>query len=333
MTTEAGALGLPGASSALTARLTEGLEAVNLRILASVDHDDEFIAAASGHLVAAGGKRFRPLLTLLAAELGSGHNDDVVDAAAGVELTHLASLYHDDVMDEAPLRRGIQSVNAAYDNSTAILVGDLLFGKASELVAGLGPDAVRIQAQTFVRLCSGQIRDERPSPAGADPVQYYLQVLADKTGVLIATAARYGAMFSGCDARTVEILREYGELLGVAFQLADDLLDISSDSAESGKPPGTALREGVATLPVLYARASTDPADARLRALLAGPLDHEAQHAEALRLLRGHRAMAQAREHTQAVARRAQEMLDPLGAGEAQDALRALAVGVVHRSA
>src|ERR1035438_6506218 len=167
---------------------------------------DPFIAQASMHLSQAGGKRFRPMLTLLAAELGSGVNGDVVTAATGVELTHLASLYHDDVMDEADLRRGVVSANGRYGNSDAILVGDLLFGKASELVAGLGPEAVKIQAQTFVRLCSGQIRDARPAPEGADPIDYYLGVLADKTGVLIATAARYGAMFSGCPPETADIM-------------------------------------------------------------------------------------------------------------------------------
>ena len=220
-------LALPTTSPELTERLLGGLAAVDGLLRSVVDHEDPFIAQASMHLSDAGGKRFRPMLTLLAAELGQGINDDVVTAATGVELTHLASLYHDDVMDEADLRRGVVSANARYGNSDAILVGDLLFGKASELVAGLGPVAVKIQAQTFVRLCSGQIRDDRPAPDGVDPIDYYMGVLADKTGVLIATAARYGAMFSGCPAETVDIMGRYGERLGVAFQLADDLLDIT----------------------------------------------------------------------------------------------------------
>ena len=252
-------LELPGASERLRVRLADGLAAVNALIAARVDSDDPFIAQASSHLTAAGGKRFRPLLTLLAAELGDGIDDRVVAAAAGVELTHLASLYHDDVMDEADVRRGATSANAAYGNSTAILVGDLLFGTASDIVADLGPQAVKIQAQTFVRLCSGQIRDDRPCPAGTDPVDYYLGVLADKTGVLIATAARYGAMFAGCDDATVETMREFGERLGVAFQLADDLIDIESEADDTGKTPGTDLREGKRTLPVLHVLASTDP--------------------------------------------------------------------------
>ncbi|WP_308279792.1 polyprenyl synthetase family protein [Phycicoccus mangrovi] len=324
-------LALPGAGDALRERLTDGLARVEALITQRVDHDDPFIAQASSHLTVAGGKRFRPLLTLLASELGTGVSDEVVAAAAGVELTHLASLYHDDVMDEADVRRGAPSANALYDNSTAILVGDLLFGTASDIVADLGPQAVKIQAQTFVRLCAGQIRDDRPCPEGQDPVEYYLQVLADKTGVLIATAARYGAMFGGCDDATVEVMREYGERLGVAFQLADDLIDIASEADETGKTPGTDLREGKRTLPVLFVLASSDPADARLQELLRGDLDDDARLAEALELLRAHPAMDRAREHTFAVASRAQSVLEPLPAGDARDALYALATGVVTR--
>jgi len=329
----------PSVSPELAERLQSGQMAVDALLRTVVDHEDPFIARASAHLSEAGGKRFRPMLTLLAAELGSGVNDDVVAAATGVELTHLASLYHDDVMDEADLRRGVASVNAEYGNSSAILIGDLLFGKASELVAGLGPEAVKIQAQTFVRLCSGQIRDDRPAPAGVDLIDYYLGVLADKTGVLIATAARYGAMFSGCSPETVDVMRRYGERLGIAFQLSDDLLDISSASGESGKTPGTDLREGVATLPVLLARQSVDPSDDRLKVLLDSDLRDDSLHAEALALLQAHPAMAEARQRMNAVAREAQELLAPLATGlgasspvrEAITALSDLVEGVVNR--
>jgi heptaprenyl diphosphate synthase len=335
-------LALPPTTPALAERLLSGLAAVDDLLRAVVDHDDPFIAQASMHLSEAGGKRFRPMLTLLAAELGGGINEEVVTAATGVELTHLASLYHDDVMDEAELRRGVVSANAQYGNSEAILVGDLLFGKASELVAGLGPEAVKIQAQTFVRLCSGQIRDARPVPEGVDPIDYYLGVLADKTGVLIATAARYGAMFSGCPPETVDIMAQYGERLGVAFQLADDLLDITSTSQESGKAPGADLREGVATLPVLLVRESADPADDRLKELVGAGFDlrGERLHGEALRLLRAHPAMTQARERTNAMALEAQQLLAPLVSGfpapsaalDSVNALSALVVSVVNRA-
>ena len=342
MTRTSSALGLPAASPALAERLSSGLMAVDDRLRGAVDHDDPFIARAASHLADAGGKRFRPLLTLLAAELGSGINENVVTAAAGVELTHLASLYHDDVMDEADLRRGVVSANARFGNSNAILVGDLLFGKASELISELGAEAVKIQAQTFVRLCSGQIRDDRPAPEGVDPIDYYLGVLADKTGALIATAARYGAVFGGCPSETVDIMRQYGERLGVAFQLADDLLDISSVSGESGKEPGTDLREGVATLPVLLVRRSTDPGDDRLKELVGAGCDLrvDALHAEALGLLRTNRAMTEARERTDEVAREAKELLAPIGArapagSPAHDSLTALSAlveSVVNRA-
>jgi heptaprenyl diphosphate synthase len=339
MTAKSPSPATPSVSSELAERLESGLASVDVLLRTVVDHEDPFIARASAHLSEAGGKRFRPMLTLLAAELGTGVNDDVVSAATGVELTHLASLYHDDVMDEADLRRGVPSANAEFGNSSAILIGDLLFGKASELVAGLGPEAVRIQAQTFVRLCSGQIRDDRPPAADVDPIDYYLGVLADKTGALIATAACYGAMFSGCPPETVDIMRRYGEMLGIAFQLADDLLDISSGSGESGKTPGTDLREGVATLPVLLARRSADPSDDRLKLLLDSDLHDDALHAEALALLQAHPAMVEARERTNAVARAARDLLAPLVLGLATDspayegitALVDLVDGVVNR--
>jgi heptaprenyl diphosphate synthase len=325
-------LTIPGATPELLARLGDGLDRVDAFLRDVVDHDDPYISEASGHLAAAGGKRFRPLLTLLAAELGRGINDDVIRAAAGVELTHLASLCHDDVMDAADVRRGVPSVNAAFDNSTAILVGDLLFGKASEIIAELGADAVLIQAQTFIRLCTGQIRDDRPCPPGVDPVDYYLGVLEDKTGALVATAARYGVMFSGGSAETAELLRSYGEKIGMAFQLADDLIDIASDAHETGKTPGTDLREGVDTLTVLRARASRDPGDARLHELLSRDLSQDdAGVEEALRLLRAHPALEQARAETYAVASAAQRLLDPLPDSDAKTALQALAMSVVSR--
>lgn len=324
-------LALPGAGTDLMGRIAEGLDEVRALLARRVDHEDPFIAEASGHLLAAGGKLFRPTLTLLAAELGSGRNAEVVAAAASVELVHLASLYHDDVMDDSSLRRGAPTANAKYDNSTAILVGDLLFGTASDVVADLGPEAVKIQAQTFVRLCSGQIRDDRPAPGGADPVDYYLGVLADKTGVLVATAARYGAMFGGAGPEVVEAVRIYGERLGMAFQLADDLLDIASESDQSGKTPGTDLREGKATLPVLFARAAGRPEDARLLELSSGPISSDEALAEALGLLRSHPALNEARVRTREIGAEAVEALAPVPESPAKAALIALVDGVIDR--
>jgi heptaprenyl diphosphate synthase len=324
-------LAVPGMAPGLAVRVQEGMTRVDDLILATVDHDDPLIAQASAHLAEAGGKRFRPLLTLLASELGTGVSEPVIAAGAGVELTHLASLYHDDVMDEAEVRRGVPSANAKYDNSTAILVGDLLFGKASELVAGLGAEAVLIQAEAFVRLCAGQIRDDRPCPPGEDPVEYYIGVLHDKTGALIATAARYGAMFGGCPDDVVKLMAAYGERLGVAFQLADDLIDIASDASETGKTPGTDLREGVDTLAVLYAKGGSDPADSRLRELLSGDLRGDDRLAEALALLRANPAVERARETTRGVGAEAVALLEPLPESDAKAALTLLVTSVVDR--
>jgi heptaprenyl diphosphate synthase len=249
-----------------------------------------------------------------------------------VELTHLATLYHDDVMDEAGVRRGAVSANARFGNSVAILTGDFLFSRASNLLADLGTHAVRLQARTFERLVIGQIRETVGPVEGVDAVDHYLAVLADKTGSLIATAAEFGGYFAGVADAQVDVLRRFGELIGVAFQLSDDILDIASDSSESGKTPGTDLREGVATLPVLYALRSEDPAAQRLRDLVAKPLVDDAEHAEALLLLRSSSALDEARETLAAYADRARAMLDELPDVPANAALSMLCDVVTART-
>jgi len=331
---EAFGLGIDDAD--LAATIADAMVRVETSLRESVGHVDNYIATTAGHLLSAGGKRFRPLLTILASQLGVHAGkvpDDVVKAAVVVELTHLASLYHDDVMDEALLRRGSDSANARWGNAVAILTGDLLFARASQVVADLGADAVRVQATTFETLCSGQIRETVGPRDGEDPVEHYLAVLAEKTGVLIATSCRFGAWFGGCDEVTTDVVRRYGERIGVAFQLADDLIDLDSQSEESGKTPGTDLREGVATLPVLLARRSTDPDDARLLELLDGPLTDDDRHQEALELLRGHPAMNDARAQTRQWADDARSVLSPLPDGPVKDALDRLARTVVERTA
>jgi len=216
----------------------------------------------------------------------NGRPQDVVRAGAVVELVHLATLYHDDVMDEATMRRGAVSANARWDNTVAILTGDFLFAHASRMVADLGPDAVRIIACTFAELVTGQMRETMGPAEGTDPVAHYLAVIAEKTGSLIATAGRYGAMFSGAPQERIDALRRFGEKIGTVFQISDDIIDIASPSAESGKTPGTDLREGVRTLPMLYALAEDGPGVDRLRVLLAAPLTDDTLIAEALWLLR-----------------------------------------------
>jgi heptaprenyl diphosphate synthase len=326
-------LALPVLDADLEARLRARMVEVEERLEREIRSEAPFVTQAARHLMHAGGKRFRPLLVLLAAEAGDPSRDGVVTSACVVELTHLASLYHDDVMDEAELRRGAESANSRWDNHVAILTGDFLFSKSSELTASLGADAVRIQAETFTKLVEGQILETLEPGPDEDALAHYLRVVEGKTGSLIATSARYGARFSGASQEVEEALTAYGEKVGIAFQLSDDILDVASDSDESGKTPGTDLREGVPTLPVLMAQRSTDPADARLLELLAGDLTDDARHAEALDLLRKHPAMEEARQYVLDRAREAQELLEALPDGPVKDALDAFATLIATRTA
>jgi heptaprenyl diphosphate synthase len=325
-------LALPILDTDLEARLSARMDEVEKALHDHVESEAPFVTEAARHLMEAGGKRFRPLLCFLAAETGNADSEDVLTSACVVELTHLASLYHDDVMDEADLRRGAESANARWDNHVAILTGDFLFSKSSELTASLGAEAVRIQARTFTRLVEGQILETLGPGPEEDPLEHYLRVVAGKTGSLIATSARYGAMFAGAAEEIVTALTSYGEKVGTAFQLSDDILDIASESEESGKTPGTDLREGVPTLPVLIARKSADPADARLLALLAGDLTDDARHAEALTLLRAHPAMAAARDYVATEANEAKRLLTVLPEGSVRSALELFADVVANRS-
>ncbi|MPZ96297.1 MAG: polyprenyl synthetase family protein [Propionibacteriales bacterium] len=298
---------------------------------AFISSDVPFLVEAAQHLIRAGGKRFRPMLVLVAAEFGDRSAAAVVPAAVGVELTHLASLYHDDVMDEADLRRGADSANVRWDNTVAILTGDFLFAQASKVIADLGPEAVRIQAHTFARLVEGQVRETVGPREGQELLDHYLRVVADKTGALISTAAHYGALLAGASDRHVEVLTEFGERIGTVFQLSDDVIDVTSDA--TGKTPGTDLREGVPTLPVLIARRSTDPADTRLLSLLDSDLTDETLLAEALKLLRAHPAIAESRAVVSQHADAARALLAELPEGPARDALAGLCDLVVHRTA
>jgi heptaprenyl diphosphate synthase len=329
-------LGFAFADEALESRVRAGLETVEQALLDATQSEAPFVTAAAQHVMVAGGKRFRPLLVLLAAEFGDQPAaDDVIKAAVVVELTHVATLHHDDVMDEAALRRGSSTANAAWDNSVAILSGDWLFARASDLVADLGPEAVRIQARTFSRLVEGQIRETMGVVEGQDPLKHYLSVVADKTGSLIATSCLFGARYAGAPSEVQESLRAFGEEIGVAFQLADDLLDIASESGQSGKTPGTDLREGVPTLPVLIFRAqadATDPVDARLLELLDSDLSDDTRLSETLDLLRSHQAFRQAEDDVRRRAADARKLLADLPEGSAREALDALCDLVATRS-
>ncbi|MCT2583087.1 polyprenyl synthetase family protein [Actinophytocola gossypii] len=326
-------LGLDQADPKLVEDVSAGLGQVE-DLLRSVVHSDvDFVNEAATHLVRAGGKRFRPLFTLLSANVAGSVNPDVVTAAAAVELVHLATLYHDDVMDEATMRRGSASVNARWDNTIAILTGDFLFAHASGLVADLGSDAARIIAETMGQLVTGQMRETVGPVDGDDRVTHYLAVINQKTGSLIATAGRYGGMFSGAPVAHTDALHRFGDLIGTAFQISDDIIDIASPADESGKTPGTDLREGVLTLPMLYALSpehAGEP-DPRLRELLAGPVADEDVD-EALTLLRKSPGLEHAIRTLNEYADRARAELVSLPEGTARDALDMLARYVVART-
>ncbi|PKW08361.1 heptaprenyl diphosphate synthase [Streptomyces sp. 1222.5] len=334
--TVVGPFGLSVRDQALEADVQAGLTAVEEGLLEATKSEVPFITEAAQHLVRAGGKRFRPLLVMLASQFGDPYAPGIVPSAVVVELTHLATLYHDDVMDEAAVRRGVDSANTRWGNSVAVLTGDFLFARASQILADLGPEAVRVQALAFERLVTGQILETAGPTDGRDPVDHYLDVLGGKTGSLVAVSCRFGAMMSGADETVVDVLTQYGERLGVAFQLADDVLDIASDSHESGKTPGTDLREGIATLPVLRLRERAArlglAEDIALCELLDSDLSDDARHAEALAALRAHPALEQARQDTIRYAKEARAALAPLRECDAKAALIELCDAVVHRA-
>lgn len=329
---------LPFGNEVLEEAIAPRLALIEERLRDAVAQSDRLADETSRHLVDAGGKRLRPMLALLAAQLGDASRPEVIDAAVVVELTHLATLYHDDVMDSAPTRRGAPSAHEVWGNSVAILTGDLLFARASNVVAGLGPTAVRIQAETFERLCLGQLHETVGPAPGEDPVRHYLQVLADKTGSLIATSARFGAMFAGCDRTVVDQVTAYGEYAGVAFQLADDVLDIRSAGDVSGKTPGTDLREGVATMPVLLLRrlvasGDAEPSDVELLADIESDLSDDAALNSVVERLRGHDVVAQTSDLARQWSARAVGAISRLPAGDVKDALEAFADALVARAA
>jgi len=316
----------------LESAVRAGLVDVERLLREAVRSEFAFVTEASRHLTDAGGKRFRSMVVLLAAHFADPAAPEVIQAAAAIELTHLSTLYHDDVMDEAPLRRGAASANARWTNTVAILVGDYLFARASEITADLGPEATRILAQTIATLCEGQIRETVGPMPDDDPVEHYLRVVTGKTASLIAASGRLGAMMAGADPVTAGILATFGERIGVGFQLSDDIIDLASDTAASGKTPGTDLRAGVPTLPVLYTLRSQDPDANRLRELLADGFASDAALAEALEILRAHPGMDEARAQLRAWASSARDCLSPLPEGAAKTALESLADFVVART-
>jgi heptaprenyl diphosphate synthase len=325
--------GIPSVAPALEAQLISQMADVEALLRSHTRSEYPFVDETAHHLVAAGGKRLRPLLTLLTAQYGDPTRDGIIAAAVACEITHLATLYHDDVMDEAPLRRGVESANIRWGNTIAILTGDFLFAKSSDLLADLGPAAVRLQARTFERLVIGQIMETQGPNPGQDPLEHYLKVVADKTGSLISASARYGGMVSGATADITDTVTVFGEKIGVAFQLADDIIDIASESNQSGKTPGTDLREGVPTLVTLNVMKSSDPADSDLKRLLAASIEDEPTVQQVLIALRTHKALDESREQLNQIAKQARGALGPLPINDATGALMSLCDAVIDRSA
>ena len=317
---------------ALIKTLETGLEQVESALLEATSHTDPIAKVTARHLAAAGGKRMRPTLVLLAAQLGDSNNQQVVDAAVVVELTHLATLYHDDVMDNAPMRRGVATAHEIWGNSVAILTGDLLFARASQVVSKLGAKALTLQADTFERLCLGQLHETVGPNETEDAVAHYIQVMADKTGSLIAASAELGIMFSGAPDEYREPMRQYGENIGVAFQLIDDVIDIHSDGSKSGKTPGTDLLAGVPTLPVLLLRQSAkiNPADQALVDLIDAGLDQETLKT-VIAALRKHPVTEAANQEARRWAQAAVDSISSLPDGSVKTALETFALAVVDR--
>jgi heptaprenyl diphosphate synthase len=249
------------------------MASVEQRLLEATTSDDAFLTRIAQHGLAAGGKRYRPLLAQVAAELGRSDGDEPVEAGVAVELVHLGSLYHDDVIDEADTRRGKVSVNENWSNTVAILVGDFLLARASEVAAPLGTEAVALIARTYATLCEGQVRElQLDNDLDHGPDEYY-SVIGGKTASLIRTSARLGAMTGGADRETIEAISDWAWEMGLVFQLADDVLDLVADEAWLGKPAGSDIGEGTFTLPLLYA--ADGPEGAEIRGLLAGGAPYE----------------------------------------------------------
>ncbi|HVF75374.1 MAG TPA: polyprenyl synthetase family protein [Acidimicrobiales bacterium] len=252
--------------------LDADLRRVEEALRGSVASSDPFLSEVAGHLIGAGGKRLRPALALAAAAAGGAPvTDDVVQGGVSVELVHLGSLYHDDVMDEATTRRGVESVNARWGNLVAILAGDFLLARASEIAASLGTEVAALLAATIGRLCEGQVGELKTAYSTDRTEADYLTSIEGKTASLVGASCRIGALSAHVERPTVDALTRFGDALGMVFQVRDDILDVVGTEAELGKPAGNDLVEGVYTLPVI--RALADPsAGEELRGLLGRPL-------------------------------------------------------------
>jgi heptaprenyl diphosphate synthase len=322
--TRASVRGLEVPDRTLEREVRSRLEEVERALAEAVRSESELLVDTAGYLLAAGGKRFRPMLVLLAGHFGDPADPRLVPGAVAIELTHLATLYHDDVIDEADFRRGIPSVNARWDNTVAILTGDYLFARASDISAELGAEVTRLLARTIALVCEGQIREVGMAGRLDVGEAEYMETIRRKTASLIATSCRLGGMLSGAAPEIVEVLDRFGAALGMGFQLSDDIMDVIATEGELGKEPGVDMREGVYTLPVLHAL-STGERRQELADLL-GPGPPEGERLErALDIVRADGSLSRAREAVTREVRGARSFAEQLPVGRARDALLHLA--------
>ncbi len=316
--------GLEAPEPELERAVRSRLDEVEVALEKAVRADSDLLAETSSYLLAAGGKRFRPMLVLLSGYFGDPTDPRLIPGSVAIELVHLATLYHDDVIDEADARRGIPSVNARWDNTVAILTGDYLFARASEISTELGTDVCALLARTIATLCDGQIREVEAAGRLDQPESAYMEIIRRKTGALIATSCRLGGLLSDAPTGLLDVLEEFGEALGMAFQLSDDIMDVIATEQELGKEPGVDMKEGVYTLPVLTALADDDRGEELARLLSPGPPDGGGLH-RALEIVRSPASLTRARAAVRAEVQRARSLADRLPAGPARSALVALA--------
>jgi len=289
----------------------------------SVQTPDSYLNEIASHLIVAGGKRLRPVLAVVAAQIeGATATDDAVRGGVSCELVHLGSLYHDDVMDEADTRRGVETVNAKWGNLQAILAGDFLLSRASEIAASLGTEVAGLLARTIGWLCEGQIEELRHTYDSSRPEASYFASIHGKTASLYGTAARIGGIVAGHDRPTIDALTEFGNAYGMVFQIVDDILDITATDEQLGKPAGHDMVEGVYTLPVLRTLATSGAAAAELADLLGSPLD-DAQQRKALQIVRSNEGVASAMVTAREYVQRAEDACDAFPESPAAEALRA----------
>ncbi len=317
--------GLEPPDAALEADIRARLDQVEQALEKSVRVESSgLLSETSSYLIAAGGKRFRAMLVLLAGYFGDPSDPRLIGGSVSIELVHLATLYHDDVIDEADARRGAPSANTRWDNTVAILSGDFLFARASEISTELGADVCRLLARTIAILCDGQIREVDSSAKVEQPESNYLEIIRRKTASLIATSCRLGGMLSDATPEHTDILEEFGDALGMAFQLSDDIMDITATQLELGKEPGSDLRLGVYTAPVLHALAYDEHREELARILGHGPPDGEFLD-RALEIVRGGGSIDHARRAVTAEVGRAIALARRLPPGPAKHALEQLA--------